>query len=62
MVLLADIFGHNYATGFAETLSTRCPCEGGSSPPSFVGNNLYCESGTINHPPSSETFFFDDAL
>ena len=51
-----------YATGLAETVSTRCPCEGGSSPPSFVGNNLYCESGTINHPPSSETFFFDDAL
>ena len=31
-----------------------CPCEGGESPPPFVGTNYYCESGysgTVN-PPS----------
>ena len=33
-----------FAADGKETSNT-CPCEGGGSPPSFVGNNYYCESG-----------------
>ena len=44
-----------YAGGFYETrLDSRgCPCNSGSAalpPPSFVGNDYYCESG-LNAPP-----------
>ena len=38
-----------YAAGVSETRlgSNGCPCNSGSStsPPSFVGNDYYCESG-----------------
>ena len=43
-----------YAADTSETSSSiYCPCDNGSStsPPSFVGNNYYCESGN----PSSST-------
>ena len=36
-----------YAVGVTETYT--CPCTGhGTSPPSFVGSNYYCESGIID--------------
>ena len=36
-----------YAAGLYEynTVATTCPCNGGASPPSFVGSDYYCESG-----------------
>ena len=36
-----------YAIGHTESGSIRCPCTAtpGTSPPSFVGSNYYCESG-----------------
>ena len=36
-----------YAAGVYETISGHhaCPCNGGPSPPSFVGSDYYCESG-----------------
>ena len=40
-----------------------CPCNNGSSaspPPSFVGNNYYCESGTYSS--SSYILYADDPL
>ena len=44
-----------YAGGVTEKrlISNGCPCNSGtsaSSPPSFVGNDYYCESGTYNSP------------
>ena len=40
-----------------------CPCNNGSSasPPSFVGNDYYCESG-LNAPPFSSILYTDDPL
>ena len=41
-----------------------CPCNSGSSappPPSFVGNDYYCESG-LNAPPWSYVLYADDPL
>ena len=45
------------------TYSNNCPCAfgGGVSPPSFVGTNYYCESGTIN-TYSSSFYYFNDPL
>ena len=41
-----------FAVGISENLNTQdnCPCTQypGRAPPSFVGNNYYCESATID--------------
>ena len=54
-----------YAGGWAETslVLRSCPCNNGSiaSPPSFVNNDYYCESG-LPSPPKSEVLFADDPL
>ena len=54
-----------YAAGVYETrLDSGCPCNNGSSatpPPSFVGNDYYCESG-LNDPPWSYILYADDPL
>ena len=44
------------AADLSETGDSSCPCDSGStnSPPSFVGNNYYCESG--NPDPTSIDF------
>ena len=36
-----------YAAGLYEDrrLTTSCPCNGGTSPPNFVGSDYYCEAG-----------------
>jgi len=51
------------AVGFSETNNDACPCAGGKWPsPPFIGNNYYCESGTIKRPTSGSTYFFNDPL
>jgi len=39
----------------------NCPCAGGWAPPSFVGTNYYCESGT-NNTLISASHYFNDPL
>ena len=54
---------------FASGLSERndrawnCPCSiyPGNDPPSFVGNNYYCESGSVDLPDTG-TYYFNDPL
>ena len=52
----------------ADTSETRnhlaCPCDNGSSssPPSFVGNNYYCESGNQNSNSINYFLYADDPL
>ena len=43
--------------------SSNCPCAlyPGPSPPSFVGDHFYCESGSTSYP-SGSTYYTDDPL
>ena len=55
-----------YAGGVSETRLDKsgCPCNNGNSastPPSFVGNDYYCESG-LNANPWSPILYVDDPL
>ena len=52
-----------FASGRGERNSNRwnCPCSGGYNLTSFVGNNYYCESGSVD-VPSSSTYYFNDTL
>ena len=54
-----------FVTGRGERFNNNwnCPCSvyGGQSPPSFVDNNYYCESGSVDSP-SSNTYYFNDTL
>ena len=57
----------SYVAGVSEWVNctglSNCPCSGGRSQPSFVGNNFYCESA--NQGPDcfgSGTFFPNDPL
>ena len=54
-----------FASGFGERTNSRysCPCTStrASSPPSFVGNNYYCESAPWYHL-NYGTYFFNDTL
>ncbi|XP_065907478.1 uncharacterized protein [Dysidea avara] len=51
-----------FVAGYSEVDNDACPCAGGKWPsPSFVGNNYYCESGTVNTPIVS-TYYFSDSL
>ena len=40
----------------------RCLCEGGMSPPPFVGNSYYCESGYNGTYRPSSVLFTSDPL
>ena len=57
-----------FASGRGERFNNRfnCPCSvnGGYDPPSFVGSNYYCESGSTYYVTSSnyDTYFFNDTL
>ena len=54
-----------YAADTSETSShLACPCDSGSSssPPSFVGNNYYCESGNKNNSFINYFLYADDPL
>ena len=54
-----------FASGRGERYNNpwNCPCSvyGGYSPSSFVGNDYYCESGSVDIP-STTTFYFNDPL
>ena len=54
-----------FASGFSERYNTvwNCPCSihPGYDPPSFVGNNYYCESGSVDNPDTG-TYYFNDTL
>ena len=55
-----------FASGRGERYKNRfnCPCSvyGGNSAPSFVGNDYYCESGSVYNYPNANTYFFNDTL
>ena len=55
-----------FASGFTEGFNIvwNCPCSiyPGDDPPSFVGNNYYCESGSVDYPPNTSTYYFIDPL
>ena len=55
-----------FASGRGERYNNpwNCPCSvyGGYSPSSFVGNDYYCESGSVYNPPDFGTYFFNDVL
>ena len=40
----------------------NCPCDGGASPPPFVGNNFFCETGDDTPSVEVHQFFGDDPL
>jgi len=48
------------ASAYAEESSGHCPCVGLVSPPSFIGDNYYCESGTNTIP--QEILYTNDPL
>lgn len=48
------------ASAYAEESSGHCPCVGLVSPPSFIGDNYYCESGTNTAP--QEILYTNDPL
>ena len=50
--LAADLYESN----------SGCPCEGGTSPPSFVGNNYYCESGNSGTSAPNNFLYANDPL
>ena len=55
-----------YASGRGERYDRaqhNCPCSvhGGYSPPTFVGNNYYCESGPV-YIPHTNHYYFNDTL
>ena len=55
-----------YASGRGEKSSGpwNCPCSvnGGYSPSSSVGNDYYCESGSVDGHPSYDIYYFNDTL
>ena len=54
-----------YAVGHQETegMVGNCPCnnQSGHSPPSFVGNDYYCEAGSLT-TPSITSWYINDPL
>ena len=54
-----------YASGLSEKHHEdyNCPCaiNPGYNPPSFVGNNYYCESGSVNRSINGK-YYFNDTL
>ena len=54
-----------FASGRGERYNSQynCPCSvnGGYSPSSFVGNNYYCESGSV-YRANTTTYYFNDTL
>ena len=53
-----------YAAGVYENraVGINCPCNGGTSPPSFVGSDYYCESGISVGSWSPVVLHSDDPL
>ena len=52
------------AADVSETGNTLCPCDNNSisNPPSFVGNNYYCESGNQNSSFTNSFLYANDPL
>ena len=42
--------------------NNNCPCDGGTSPPSFVGNNYFCETGDDTPNVQLHRFYDEDPL
>ena len=42
--------------------NNNCPCDGGESPPQFVGNNYFCETGDDTPNVELHRFYNDDPL
>ena len=42
--------------------NNNCPCDGGASPPQFVGNNYFCETGDDTPNVELHRFYNDDPL
>ena len=40
----------------------NCPCDGGASPPPFVGNNYFCETGDDTPNVELHRFYYEDPL
>ena len=56
---------HTYAWTLAADIresESGCPCEGGKSPPSFVGTNFYCQSGYNGTDRNPSVLFTSDPL
>ena len=55
-----------YAVGQYDhsSVSWGCPCSQhrAITPPSYVNDHYYCESGAFSNPPSGSTYFFSDPL
>ena len=53
-----------YAAGVYEntTDTTTCPCNGGTSPPNFVGSDYYCESALKGPPWEPPILYYNDTL
>ena len=55
-----------YASGRGERNNDpwNCPCSvnGGYNPSSFVGNDYYCESGSVDGYADYDTYYFTDTL
>ena len=42
--------------------NNNCPCDGGTSPPPFVGENYFCETGDDTPNVELHRFYFEDPL
>jgi dynein heavy chain len=56
-----------FATGIAEFyepnfLTSECPCDGGTQPPSFVGTSYLCEGATLGESGGARVYDPDDVL
>ncbi|KAL5505669.1 hypothetical protein EMCRGX_G007135 [Ephydatia muelleri] len=53
-----------YAAGYMESFSkpSTCPCNGGTSPPAYVGSDYYCESGNTGQDWESSRLYHEDPL
>ena len=53
-----------FAAGLLEThtAASSCPCEGGTTAPTFVGNDYFCESGNPGTTWTSNILYASDPL
>lgn len=49
-----------YGVSAVQALSISCPCNGGAAPPTFVGDDYFCDSGS--YEPCCGTTWFPDLL
>ena len=51
-----------YERGSGINNNNNCPCDGGTNPPPFVGNNYFCETGDDTPGANLHKFYADDPL